>query len=524
VRAFCAGLAATRVRVCFLDCSEAVLSRIAFVDDALGNQRRVRKTAGATPHTPGNAYHRPARRCTRRTRGHAPRLLLARSPGAAPTLSLARDEEADLAIVGGGFTGLWAALLAAEASPGRDIVVLEASRIGEGASGRNGGFADPSLSHGLANGLMHFPEEMDTLVELGNRNYAELLSSLDRYGIDAGHEESGKLEVATDSALVPDLREYLETVEHFGGQAVWLEREAVRAELASPTYHAGVWVKRGGGGIVDPAKLCWGLQRAVAAHSVRVFEGTSVQSLTPTRQGIDLHTAKGRVRARKVLLATNAFRSPLRRMRAAVVPVWDYALMSERLSPSQRAAIGWANRQGVGDTTNQFHYYRLTEDDRILWGGYDAIYHYGSGLLKQHEQRTETSQLLARQFFETFPQLAGLRFSHEWGGPIATTTRFCMDTGSAFGGRVAWAIGYTGLGVVASRFGAQIALDRLDHPDDSRLKLRLARRRAMPWPPEPLRYLAIQLTRHELGRADRNGGRRGIWLRLLDRLGLGFDS
>ena len=427
-------------------------------------------------------------------------------------------------IVGGGYTGLWAALLAAEQSPGRDIVLLEASRIGEGASGRNGGFADPSLTHSLGNGLMHFPDEMKSLAELGQRNFQEMLANLDRHGIDAGYEASGKLEVATGPAWASDLREHLELIQRFGGEAVWLDEQAVRIQLASPTYHAGIWVKRGGGGVLDPAKLCWGLQRALAALSVRIFEGTSVERITPTRGGIELHSSGGRLRARKVLLATNAFRSPLRRMRSAVVPVWDYVLMSEPLSESQRTAIGWKNRQGVGDSGNQFHYYRLTEDDRILWGGYDAIYHYGSGLRKEHEQRPETLEMLSRQFFETFPQLEGLRFSHSWGGPIGTTTRFCMDTGSAFGGRVAWAIGYTGLGVVASRFGARIGLDRLDDPDSSRLKLRLASRRAMPWPPEPFRYLAIQLTRHELARADRNGGRRGLWLRLLDRLGLGFNS
>jgi len=441
-----------------------------------------------------------------------------------PKPALAKHAEADLAIVGGGFTGLWAALLAAEESPGRDIVLLEASRIGEGASGRNGGFADPCVTHGLENGLMHFPDEMAQLAELGDRNFEELLASLDRHAIDARYEGRGKLEVATDPSQVPGLRGHVELVERFGGRAVWLDREEVQGEVVSPTYHGGVWVQRGGGGVLDPALLCWGLERALERLSVRIFEGTSVERLSHSGDAIELHTAGGRLRARKVLLATNAFRSPLRRMRRAVVPVWDYAFMTEPLTAAQMAAIGWKNRQGVGDCGNQFHYYRLTHDDRILWGGYDAIYHYGSALRKEHEQRRESMERLSRQFFETFPQLAGLRFSHTWGGPIGTTTRFCMDTGSACAGRVAWAIGYTGLGVVASRFGARIALDRLDDPDSPRLKLRLARRRAVPWPPEPLRYLGIQLTQYELARADRNGGRRGPWLRLLDRLGLGFNS
>jgi glycine/D-amino acid oxidase-like deaminating enzyme len=432
--------------------------------------------------------------------------------------------DADLVIVGGGFTGLWAALLAAEESPGRDIVLLEASQVGEAASGRNGGFADPSLTHGFDNGLMHFPDEMVELAAAGDRNFAELLEALDRNDIDARYEGRGKLDVATGPPADRELREQVELVERYGGKAVWLDREAVRAQLDSPTYQSGLWVQEGGGGVVDPAMLCWGLLQAIKRHSVRVYEGTPVERMSRSGDEIELHTPNGQVRARKVLLATNAFRSPLRRIRLSVVPVWDYAFMTEPLSSAQMASIGWKNRQGVGDCGNQFHYYRLTLDNRILWGGYDAIYHYGSGLRKEHEQRQESLELLSQQFFETFPQLAGLRFSHTWGGPIGTTTRFCMDTGSAYGGRVTWAIGYTGLGVVASRFGARVALDRLDHPESERLKLRMVRRRAMPWPPEPFRYLAIQLTQHELARADRNGGRRGPWLRLLDALGLGFDS
>jgi glycine/D-amino acid oxidase-like deaminating enzyme len=441
-----------------------------------------------------------------------------------PTAALAQDVEADLAIVGGGFTGLWAALIAAEESPGRDIVILEADRIGEHASGRNGGFANPSLTHGIENGLMHFPDEMTLLTEYANRNLEEMIATFERHAIDARYEGCGTLDVATVESQVEGLREHIEALQRFGCDAEWLDREQIRDHLVSPTFHGGLWVKRGGGGVLDPAMLCWGLRRAVERLSVRVFEGTSAQRLSRSGDAIELTTPGGRVRARKVLLATNAFRSPLRRMRLAVVPIWDYAFMTEPLTTAQMDSIGWKRRQGAGDCGNQFHYYRLTVDDRILWGGFDAIYHYGSGLRREHEQRRESMERLSRQFFETFPQLAGLRFSHTWGGPIGTTTRFCMDTGSAYGGRVAWAIGYTGLGVVASRFGARIGLDRLDDPESPRLSLRLARRRVVPWPPEPLRYLGIQLTQYELARADRNGGKRGAWLRVLDALKLGFNS
>jgi glycine/D-amino acid oxidase-like deaminating enzyme len=442
-----------------------------------------------------------------------------RPPATAP---LEGDADTDLAVVGGGFTGLWTALLARERDPLRDVVVLEATRVAEGASGRNGGFVDASLTHGLENGLHHFPDEMGRLHALGVENLAELVATLARFGIDAGYEPTGKLEVATAAHLEAELEEHRQACVRFGVPVDWLDRDALRAEIASPTYHAGVDAHIGG--IVDPARLCWGLAAAATAHGARLYEGSPVVSLRRSGAGVVLRTPRGRLRARRAVVATNAYRNPLRRLRWSAIPVWDYVLVTEPLSEEMRRAIGWRRRQGIGDVTNQFHYYRLTADDRILWGGYDAIYGYGSSTAPAWEQRRDSYELLARHFFETFPQLAGLRFTHRWAGPIATTTRFCMDAGRTRSGRVAWALGYTGLGIAASRFGARVALDLVERPDAEHLANSLVRRRPIPWPPEPLRWAVVQLTRHELARADRNQGRRGAWLRLLDRLRLGFDS
>jgi glycine/D-amino acid oxidase-like deaminating enzyme len=225
-----------------------------------------------------------------------------------------------------------------------------------------------------------------------------------------------------------------------------------------------------------------------------------------------------------VALATNAFPGLLRRMRPYTVPVYDYVLVTEPLTAEQRAALGWANRQGVGDVTNQFHYYRLTPDGRILWGGYDAIYHWANGLRDELDQRPATFGKLAEHFFGTFPQLEGIRFSHAWGGAIDTSTRFFSFQRTALGGRVAYSVGYTGLGVGASRFGAQVMLDLLDGRDSPALRLEAVRSRPVPFPPEPLRWTGIELTRRALARADRREGRRGPWLQLLDRVGMGFDS
>jgi glycine/D-amino acid oxidase-like deaminating enzyme len=238
-----------------------------------------------------------------------------------------------------------------------------------------------------------------------------------------------------------------------------------------------------------------------------------------------LRVPYGTVRAGLVALAAGVpGGSLLRRIGAYVVPVWDYVLMTEPLSAAQLAALGWRDRRGASDLGNQFHYFRLTRDNRVLWGGYDAVYYNGGRVREEHVARPATFAMLAAQFFTTFPQLEGLSFTHAWGGVIDTCSRFCAFFGTAHSGRTAYAAGYTGLGVGASRFAAQVLLDKLKNEDSERARLALVTEKPLPFPPEPLRSAVIQATRASIARADRNEGRRDTWLRLLDRLGLGFDS
>jgi glycine/D-amino acid oxidase-like deaminating enzyme len=223
-------------------------------------------------------------------------------------------------------------------------------------------------------------------------------------------------------------------------------------------------------------------------------------------------------------MATSAYPPLVPAVKRYVAPVYDYALMTEPLSGAQRADIGWSHRQGISDMGNQFHYYRPTADGRILFGGYDAVYRCGGDVGPHRDDDDATFGTLSQHFFSTFPQLEGLRFSHRWGGAIDTCSRFSVFFGRAHGGRLVYALGYTGLGVGATRFGARVALDLLDGRATAATGLKMVRRRPVPFPPEPLRSAVIQLTRNRLAAADRNDGRRGVWLRTLDRLGLGFDS
>jgi glycine/D-amino acid oxidase-like deaminating enzyme len=257
---------------------------------------------------------------------------------------------------------------------------------------------------------------------------------------------------------------------------------------------------------------------------VGIHENTAAEALERSGASVAVRTPDGDLRSRQVLLATSAFPGLVGAIRRRVVPVWDYALVTEPLTTAQREAVGWPNRQGIGDMANQFHYFRLTADDRILWGGYDAVYDFAGTVDPALEQREASFDLLAGHFFTLFPQLEGIRFTHRWGGAIDTCSRFFAFYGTALGGRVAYSVGHTGLGVGASRFGAQVALDLLAGRSTEATRLRAIRSKPVPFPPEPLRWGAIELTRNRLAAADRKSGKRGLWLRTLDRLGLGFDS
>jgi glycine/D-amino acid oxidase-like deaminating enzyme len=276
--------------------------------------------------------------------------------------------------------------------------------------------------------------------------------------------------------------------------------------------------------MVNPARLAWGLRKACLDLGVRLHEHTPVTALEEDGNVISARTPHGQVQARRVALATNAFPPLLKRLSSYIVPVYDYALVTEPLTSAQWKSIGWQGREGVGDCGNLFHYYRTTADGRILWGGYDAIYHWNNGFDRRYEKNPEAFGRLAEHFFQTFPQLDGLRFSHAWGGAIDTSSRFNAFWGTAHAGRTAYVLGYTGLGVGASRFGAQVMLDLLDGKENERTQLEMVRTKPMPFPPEPLRSAVIGLTQRSLDHADRNRGRRNLWLRTLDWMGLGFDS
>ena len=426
-------------------------------------------------------------------------------PDSNPTL--VRTESCDLCIVGGGYTGLWTAIIAKERDPSRDVILIDAHEVGSAASGRNGGFMDSSLTHGVANAQQRFPDEVNVLEELGLHNLNEIESAIRRYNIDCDYERTGAIDVATSShpaSYLAELRDDYQQLRSLGQSVEWLDQETLHSQVHSPTYSGGLW-RKDRAALVDPARLAWGLKTAAESLGVRIYEDSKATSVEKDGVGVLVDTPLGRVRAGKVALGTNAFKPLLKRLGHYVAPVYDYCLVTEPLTPAQLASIGWQNRQGISDIPNQFHYYRLTADNRILWGGYDAMYYFRGKMNTELESRPESWALLSQHFFQTFPQLEGVRFSHAWGGAIDTCTRFSVFWGRAMGGRVAYALGYTGLGTASTRFGAEVMLDLLDGRRSKATSTKFVQDKPLPFPPEPFRFAGIQATRWSLDREDKSG-------------------
>lgn len=440
-----------------------------------------------------------------------------------PHPTLIGDATTDLCIVGAGYTGLWTALLAKEQNPEREVILLEQRETGAGASGRNGGFCSYSLTHGFMNGYSRFKDEMAIIERMGRENLDGIEATIKKYGIECDFEFNGELRVAIEEWQMESMIEEAGLRNSFGDNVELLDRNQIQARVKSPLYKGALW-DPDGTALVDPARLVWGLERACMSLGVKIFENTHVEWLERTSSAMVVHTPYGSVYAQKVALATNVFTPLVRRAKKYVVPVYDFQLVTEPLTPQQLESIGWKGREGLSDAGNQFHYYRMTKDNEILWGGYDAIYNFRGKVRQEYESDAETYAHLAQAFLETFPQLKGIKFTHGWGGAIDTCSRFSPFWGKAFRGRVAYVMGYTGLGVASTRFGAQVMLDLLDGIDNERTRLKMVRKKPLPFPPEPFRFIFIRLTQYSVNKADENAGKRNLWLKLLDLLGLGFDS
>jgi glycine/D-amino acid oxidase-like deaminating enzyme len=441
-----------------------------------------------------------------------------------PLPPLRGETRADVAIIGGGLTGLWTAIRLHETDASLRIFVLEQARVAYGASGRNAGYVDASLTHGLVNGARLFPDEWQILDREGVENLRQTVAFIRAAGIDCDLEETGRMTVASAPYQVDELGQMAEFAARAGVPLRYLDRAEVEGEIRAGSWLAGLFTPPERAVSVDPAKLCRGLAVHATGLGIEIHEQTGVSRLERLSNGVRVHCAEGSVVADRVVIASGAYSGWLPSLRPRFIPLFDYALVSAPLQPEQLAQLGWRQRVPLRDAWNWFHYFRLTPDDRLLWGGYQAVYYRGSRVEPSYDVSPSAFRVLEQHLHQTFPELAGVGIDFRWGGPIDSTARFAMTFPSMLGGRVVGAIGYTGLGLAASRWAAGIVRDMILRPESDLLRLRIVRSRPVPFPPEPFRSLAFEATRSQLARADSHEGRRGVLLRVMDRLGIGIAS
>jgi glycine/D-amino acid oxidase-like deaminating enzyme len=402
--------------------------------------------------------------------------------------------------------------------------VLEQGLVGYGASGRNGGIAGETIDHSHELAARHFGlVEARELARLGRENLDELEGFLRARGIDAELERSGQLIMALTPGHVDSLRASVDFA-HRLGFTDWRFLSAAQAQeqIHSPLYRGAALAPRSG--TLHPVKLLEGLRTEALRQGVRIFERTPVTGLSFMGRSVAVRADGGSVTCEKAVLATNAYTHRLwPRLLPRFLPLYDYILVSEPLTAAQRASIGWRGRQGATDARTFFNYYRLTADGRVLWGTSEAVYFRGNRVDRSCDHSQAHYEALRASFRRHFPELHGLEFPYAWGGPICSTTRLTPFFGSAERGRLFYGLGYTGHGIGSTRLAGKILAHMTLARRSPLLDLAMVRRKPFPYPPEPLRRLAVETVTGRLRRVD-EGEKPGLLLRALDALGIGFSS
>lgn len=434
--------------------------------------------------------------------------------------ALEGNHRSDVAIIGGGLTGLWAAVFLRELAPDLNISIVEQSMVGYGGSGRNAGILDSTIDHSHSLAIAHFGiQEAKRLAHIGLENVNEMLAFLSSNQIECDVERTGRLFVALTPSQLEDARRSIEVGDKVGVHGwKFLDAEQIRNQINSPLYLGGLFSPDAA--ILNPFKLVQGLKRYIKSKNITIFETSPVKRL----KGARIETDHGTLNAEKVIVATDAFTHLLLpEVISRFIPLYDYILVSEPLTSHQREAIGWRNRQGITDGRTFFNYYRLTADDRILFGTSEAMYYPANRVGPELDHSTRHYEALHDSFLKHFPQIAELQFPFMWGGPIASTTRLTPFFGTAERGRVRYALGYTGHGLGTTRLAGKIlALQTLDLSSDL-LDLQIVKRKPFPYPPEPFRSFAVTAVTKSLRNVD-DGKPPGLLLKFLNRLKIGFSS
>jgi glycine/D-amino acid oxidase-like deaminating enzyme len=434
-----------------------------------------------------------------------------------PRPGLPGDLDVDVAIVGGGYTGLWTAYHLIRTDPTLRIAVLEAEIAGFGASGRNGGWCSAILPMSLETlatgpggrqGALAMQRAMRAAVgQVGAVAAAE--------GIDCGFAHGGHLCAATSAARLERLRAGVDCAREWDtgeddlrllGAGEASERLRIAGLLgATYTPHCAA---------LQPAALARGLARVVERSGVDVFEQTRVVDIAPGRVRSDA----GQVRAEVVVRATEAYTHGLPSARRQLAPLYSLMIATEPLADDVWEELGWSGRETLDDARHLIVYGQRTAGGRIAFGGRGAPYHFGSRIEPDFDRDPRVHHALQQALVNLFPQLAGTRITHAWGGPLGVPRDWHASVGLDRSTGLAWAGGYVGDGVCTSFVAGRTLADLITRTPSDLVGLPWVGHRSRRWEPEPLRWLGISAGLALPAYADRREARTGRPARLVSRM------
>jgi glycine/D-amino acid oxidase-like deaminating enzyme len=420
-----------------------------------------------------------------------------------PRPALQRSEEVDIAILGAGYTGLWTAYYLLLHNPGLKVALVEREIAGYGASGRNGGWCSPRFP--VSAGAMAKQWGTDaarTMLLALQAAVDEIQRVSEREGIDTCFRPAGTLTVARGAHQLPALQSSYKAYDRLGmsDQYQFLSPEQVAERINITDVHGGLYTPDGAS--IHPGRLVRGLARAVEARGGTIYEQTRV---TDFRGGHSprLVTEAGELRARKaIVLAGEAYLTRLPKLHRALLPAYSLICLTEPLTESQWAKIGWQHGENLSSTRNTVVYLTKTPDGRILFGSRGAPYRFGSEITDDQDRHAATQALIQRSVIEWFPSLEDIRFTHGWGGPVGMPIDWTPAVRFDPATRIAFAGGYTGQGVSTTNLTGKMLAGMITERQTGFESLPFAQRRSPNWIPEPLRWLTVRYMQGALLRID----------------------
>jgi glycine/D-amino acid oxidase-like deaminating enzyme len=437
-------------------------------------------------------------------------------PGAGARPPLDGPAEADVAIVGGGYTGLWTAYYLARRDPSLRIVVLEREVAGFGASGRNGGWLSNLLPIGWEQIAAQTSREAAVAWQrCADATVDEVLAITRAEGIDAQAAKGGFLQLATTEVQAGRLRAEVDRAREWGfgpADLRWLSRAEARGRVAADRVFGGTWTPHCAA--VHPARLVRGLADAVERRGVTIHEGTPVTEIAPHAA----RTPRGDVRARVVVRALEGYTAGLPSSRRDLLPLYSLMLATEPLPEEFWAEVGWSARETLSDARRLVIYAQRTADGRIAMGGRGAPYRLGSRIRRAHEQARGVHELIRHSLVELFPALADARITHRWGGVLGVPRDWWPSVHLDPATGLARAGGYAGDGVAMANLAGRTLADLITGRDTALTRLPFVGHRSPRFEPEPLRWLGVNTGLHLAAAIDERERRTGRPAAVLDRI------